>query len=262
MDRIQLLLDIAESRRFNFQLVDGYAEPGYPDCPNGLALGNWNDKSYYDKKTNKFVTTDNTPSRIGKLLEKLGVEVDWEDEYLVCDCNNAFRTSGDSYNWTQYGYIGDGWYMCGDCIKKDPCDYLEGLEGKPHKALTFDVDIENHGYVNICVDEEGHRESWENGLYGGQCDTPIKVAESLEMAGIVRYIFNIDSVGQFETRFSVYVHCDELGISPEDDWDTQYAAIEDLRLKIESRGVDPGDLGTGKAGIRIVSLEEFVKGVK
>jgi hypothetical protein len=43
----------------------------------------------------------------------------FSDEYSVCEhCNKAFRTSPDSYSWVANYWVGDGFILCEDCVRK------------------------------------------------------------------------------------------------------------------------------------------------
>lgn len=234
---------------------DGYAEPGYKDPESGLiALANWNNFE-----------------REGMLLEKLGVETEWEDEWTYChNCEKLVRTQPDSYCWRPYYYMFDyGDILCGDCILEDPEEYLTRLEGDPRKAITFDgIDLEEYGYKLLY-------ENLENGFHGGQDDDPNVIAESLAKAGVDRFVFTIDYTGQFDIQFSVYVH------------ESQFELVEFKNLKIKA-DISPAEImkrgleNAGKAldelkgdGIRyakiqpdgnvkarLVSSEEFIQGIK
>jgi hypothetical protein len=62
------------------------------------------------------ITIDDTPARLLRVLERLSVKTEWSDVFLRCECGRGFRTQPDSYSWEMYGWIGDGDYMCGDCL--------------------------------------------------------------------------------------------------------------------------------------------------
>jgi len=76
----------------------------------------------YNSQPQRNVTLNDWPSRLGKLLETLGVNVVWSDEYLQCDCGKGFRTSPDCHSFEMYGWIGEGDYMCGDCYNETRCE--------------------------------------------------------------------------------------------------------------------------------------------
>lgn len=226
----------------HFELhYEGYVEPGYNDPESGLiATGDWNPRSW-DRPIPK---EDLLMPRIGAILEKLKVELQWEDEWCTCgECGKLVRTQPDSYSWTRSYWYNEGIGLyCEDCILEDPEDYLEYLEGNPDTANTLNLDLEDQGYRR--VDED-----FENGLSGGQCDDPHKIAESLRELGIERFIFEIDSTEQFGLAFSVWVHKSEY---------------DKLDLgKIESKGPDPAlaaQSALRTATVKLVSEQDFIDG--
>lgn len=202
--------NVATHRRTQSQLDDirccgEYAEPGYTDPASGLIVfGNWNNPSEYVAETREFKTLDNTMQRVAKLLEKLGAELEWSDEWSECsDCNRAVRTSSNSYGWQQsFAFVNDK-LLCAECIESDPADYLEGLEGNHRHCVTFDLDLEANGYRHFAGD-------FENGLHPGQAADPELIAKALKAQGINRFIFRLDGCGQFDIEFSVWIHTDEF----------------------------------------------------
>ncbi|MCK9571432.1 hypothetical protein M0R72_20960 [Candidatus Pacearchaeota archaeon] len=194
--RVEKLLDYAERFGHYIQLVDGCCEPGYDDKP--VVLGNWNSETRWDGE--KHITVNNIMPRIAKLLEKLGYEIEWEDEWSVCeDCGKAIRAEPDSYSWQpSYATIGDCIIICHDCIKSNPVDYLEELSGNPEKCLTFDIPLDEYGYVMYDC-------GYEVGWYQGQNANPKKIVKELRAKGITDFIFVMDDVNQFDCEFSVWV---------------------------------------------------------
>ena len=128
-------------------LADGaYAEPGYDG--ELAATGNWNEIDVYDRATNSRVTVSDLPRRVSNILEKLGFECEWSDEWTTCaHCQRLVRTSPDSYSWKR-SYFSDEneGPVCQDCLLEDPEEYLRNLEDNPDVAVTFDVDPCDHGY--------------------------------------------------------------------------------------------------------------------
>jgi hypothetical protein len=173
--------------------TEGYAEPGYTDPESGIiATGNWNDPP--------------TPERVTRIFEKLGIEIEWGDEWAACDeCHKLFRTQPDSYMWRRSYWLDemDGDIRCRECVLEDPTDMLEQLEGKDDRALTFDMDLAAHGYVR----QDGE---YESGWHPGQDDNPKTIADTLRAKGIGRFLFKVDGVGQFDVRFSLWVHESEV----------------------------------------------------
>lgn len=213
--RVEKILEIAKSMlpedakwtlRSRFEDVgihSEYGEPGYSnDGP--ILTGNWNE-----------VEGDNgLVRRVGDILEKIGCTLEWEDEWSTCgDCGALVRTEPDSYSWTpSYAILNECELVCLDCLKYDMTPYLEEMEGKSSKAVTFDVDLADYGYIHLD-------EKYEAGWYGTN-DDPKAIAKKLRARGIERFIFAIDGKGQFNVEFSVWVHESEAemleGVESED----------------------------------------------
>ena len=183
----------------NIEFHDGYAEPGYDG--DLVATGNWNNITRYDDEERRIVTLDETPGRVGSLLEKIGVEIEWSDEWDNCaECQKLFRISPDSYGWTRC-WVEDGEdRVCEECLDYE--DHFKELEGDPTKCNVLNVKPVDHGYVKI--------NDYERGLHPGQDADPHLIAKRMESWGIERFIFHMESKGQFDARFALYVHNDEL----------------------------------------------------
>lgn len=90
----------------NLTYASGYAEPGYGPAPRGVLFANWN----------LF------PSDVDTRLGAEGYGVEWSDEWIVCeDCNRAFRTQPDGWEWRQHGEIFEHdrecRVLCVDCLQ-------------------------------------------------------------------------------------------------------------------------------------------------
>ncbi len=260
-------------------IAEDYAEPGYTkdneDFP--ILFANWNDPSTYNKETDKFETTDTFMGRFVKLLERAGYTIEWSDEWCNCsDCNKAFRHSGDSYGWTMYGYtFNDCEPVCGDCILEDPSEYFNQLEGDNGKANTLHhLNPADHGYIKL------NTEDYQSGMHGGQLDDPKVIGRNLSALGIERYLFDINSVGQFDMRFSVYVHEDDIeeyqkehddddlpevdSEASEDPAEIMKAYLKDIPLKSKEEQGDGIQVATmnpdGSANVKIISRQDFIDG--
>ena len=126
----------------------------------------------------------------------------FSDEYAVCECcNKAFRTSPDSYSWTQNYWLGDGFIICEDCVREEYSeDYLESLQNNPKTANTIlsDSEMENAGYEKVNTD------SYESGWYG-RCEDPEEILErEMESNPDYDYVFSICGSGQFHTEFDLW----------------------------------------------------------
>lgn len=207
MVSLDKVLDAARNSTSKSYLVDdiifanGYSEPGYSG--DKIALANWNNVSVYNRDTNSFESKDETMPRLGNILEKMGYTLEWSDEWLICDCcGKAVRNQADSYSWKASFEVTDDGVTCHECI--DPAEYLESLEGNDKKANTINsIDPADYGYVK-------QSDRYENGWYPGQNDDPKAIAKALREKGYRRFLFQVDNVGQFDVRFSVYIHQEEL----------------------------------------------------
>ena len=163
----------------------GCVEPGYDDFP--ALLANWN----------------HVPNKVFSGLERLGFLVDWSDEYICCDeCYKVFRCKANSYGWSMFGYIFDGFAICGECLPNCTDDYIVELTNNPRKAITPAlegiVNLESRGYTQVNGE-------FVNGLHPGQTDNPEKILNALlnnDPQG--KFIFAISGVGQFDINFVVY----------------------------------------------------------
>lgn len=251
----------------------GYVEPGYPPYPPDtehkiIATGDWNSISHYDKTTGHRVEDDVTLPRISELFDSLGIPCEWDDEWCACSqCARLFRTQPDCYGWKKSYYDFDGDLVCNECV--DPELMLKDLEGKPHVALTMDtIDPMDYGYTEV------NEESYTNGWYGGQNDSPDAIAEAIEEMNISRYLFKLGGVGQFDVTFSVFVHDSEVhrlvgtpvGKCFEDPADVLSRGLKNAALQSRKSGTDGIEYtkinSDGTATTRTVSPEEFVDGIQ
>jgi hypothetical protein len=259
------------SRLEGIQLVIGYAEPGYGCIDSIVAFGNWNDIQGQDPVTGYYDhVIDKTPSELSEAFEAIGVAIEWSDEWDMCShCYRAVRTSGDSYGWKRFYWMTeDGEITCGDCTSEDFAEeYLEWLEGCPSRAITFYVDLKEYGYQKLA-------DGFERGLHEGQADSPDLIARALVSKGINRFIFKLDSVGQFDARFSVYVHEDEdlegFDLDEEKTADDISPATLCKQALQNIPPPPPGEgihyvhvnMHTGTSTSRLVSPQEFIDGIK
>lgn len=197
----------------------GYAEPGYGSDEAVIVFGDWNDKrpafgwNVKDQSGDRFPRTsvppvtkaDTMPSRLARVLEAAGAQVEWSDEWVRCgDCYRAFRTQPDSYSWTMYGaYSEDGCdYYCADCLKKDPESMLEDYINEPTKCVTF-----LSGPELVALGFEQENGIYESGWHEGQDDDPRKIYDRiLKFADEdVEVVFILAEQSQFYIRFAAYV---------------------------------------------------------
>ncbi len=240
---------------------EGYAEPGYTDPEYLVLLDNWNRYGNYGRE-------------IIKLLETCGCAIEWSDEWIECyDCYKIVRTSPDSYGWTRsYVHWEEACHItCHECMSEDEDlqrDYVSSeLEGDCNKADTLGLDLEGLGYTRLDED-------FQNGLYGGQCADPHKIGEALNKRDIERFVFQIDSVGQFDARFSCWVHDDDMpedglclsgretdGVDPAEMMKAGLKEASEKMSKLSGEGVKVATCNAdGTADVRLVSKDDFIAG--
>lgn len=194
----------------------GYAEPGYGTDETIVVLGDWNDNVRHDTESRRMVPksgnrlADMKPSRLGNALENIpGVEIEWLDEWAECsECYRAIRTEADSYSWQpSYLFTEDG-YVCHDCAKKDINAYLQDYINDSDKAVTW-LDSSELSTAGWTQWEESDPHTYESGWYPGQTDNPADILASIQQETDSDVVFLIDSVGQFDMRFSAYTRDQE-----------------------------------------------------
>lgn len=179
------------------QWYEGYADGR--DAPKGIVAANWNDADCYYKETQARVTyPERLQSRLCAIFKKLGVEIEWSDTVTGCsDCGKCIQTEPDCYSWQPGFIVGDGEIFCSECAEDDAETLLEDAEGGTWNNAS--IDPADHGYVALP-------ESYETGWHPGQNDDPRKVLAALRAKGINRALVVIEDVGQFDSKWRVYVH--------------------------------------------------------
>ena len=270
-----ILTQICEDGRHDIRDADDYAEPGYSldneEMP--ILLANWNAETRWNRKTDESETVSNLMPMLCDFAEKVNCSIEWSDEWSVCECQKAFRHSPDSYGWTMFGGHINGQSVCGECIKIDPDEYFEEISGNPRKAITINgLNPEEHNFIRL------NSESFQYGLYGGQNASSDSIAETLKNADITDFLFSIDSTGQFDMKFSVFVREEDhtAACAALDSGETtckvdpaiameqglKAATVAMSKLQDED-GVKVATVDQdGTATARTVSREEFISGVK
>jgi len=201
-----------EKRKASFaneiQWYSEYADGS--DAPKGIVAANWNDDDRYDAKRKERV--DLSPrirSRLCAIFEKLGVEIEWSDMVSSCGgCGKCIRTEPDSYGWQPDFVTTDGDILCAECAKDDAETLLENAEGGVWNMPA--IDPADYGYVPLP-------EEYETGWHPGQTDDPKKVLRELSKKGISRALIVIDDVGQFDSRWRVFVKEENEGVKEEEE---------------------------------------------
>lgn len=171
----------------NLGYAHEYAEPGYTNSGGkGILFANWN---LFSKKA-------------GDILEKMGFECEWSDEWTTCqDCGKAVRISPDSYSYQpSYVILNECELFCMECFDKE--SYLESIENDASMCCMRSVDPSEFGYELI---EEG----FESGLHPGMNDDPGKILDILQERGINRVIFRLSRSSQFYCNFEAWRKMEE-----------------------------------------------------
>jgi hypothetical protein len=225
----------------------GYAN-GNDNGPKGIIAANWN----------------RVGAGIGDLLERAGYTTDWCDAVCSCgDCGKAIQTQADHYGWKPEYVVGDGDIYCEDCTAKDPEFLIEDLRGNPDKALTLEsVNLAEYGYTRV-------EQTFENGFHAGQDDSPKAIAKNLRARGIEDFIFVLDSTGQFDMQFSVWVK--EVDAEEAEGIEGKCDVPPNVMLANALRSI-PAHTGEGiqynkvnadgTVTTRTLTNDEFIKGVK
>lgn len=188
-----------ENRIEEIQLhYDGYAEPGYSSVSGLVATGNWNVIDEYDSVKKMRVKISDLPARISNLFEKMGIECEWSDQWSDCsECGKLFRTDPDCHSWLPSFVVTKNCdHVCHECVRKDPEFYLSEMEGNSDNLCTIrGINPGNYGYIKIA-DERN--------------DSSDKIEKELSQKKVHRFLYNIDSVGQSDAHWGVYVHESEM----------------------------------------------------
>lgn len=192
------LLEFTEEKtRRNFEFCADYAEPGYSQPESGIVFGNWNPVCGFSVP--KETQRRDPVSKLARILEKLGFELEWEDEWSTCsDCGKAVRTQPDSYSWTSsFRILNECELICLECLSKDVPSYLESIEDNSRQACPPEFHPEEHGYTK-------HNGTFETGFHPGQDADPAKILKALHAEGKRHVVFRIKSKGQFDLDWEAY----------------------------------------------------------
>lgn len=187
-------------------VIDGYADPAHGKSDAVVVLGNWNPARYPRGDEPPLTAEESIMPRLADALERVGAEIEWLDEWTSCGgCYKAVRTKPDSYAWRPGYAIVCNDFLCTACLLDMGIDALEDLIDNPDSAVTWcePEHVEGLGFVKW---EPGDEHDYESGWYPGQNDDPHKILESIKArVPDSQVVFFIDSVGQFDIRFSAYI---------------------------------------------------------
>jgi hypothetical protein len=199
------------------------------------------------------------------------IDMGFSDEHdMCCDCyQNVVRTSPDSYCWTAPLFIDCEGYVCDDCAKNHT-DYILEEYCNVQKNIPDQFSTDELGLVKI------NKDSYQNGLHYGMDDTPKPIIKNLNKEGIDVWFKVYPS--QFYCEFDVYVkEADKdqaeyilnntdtyQGYSGAGNCEKALREASIQSSKVEGEGIKYTkiDVSTGTAETRLVSNEEFIKGIK
>ena len=158
-----------------------YCEPGYTsDKP--ILFGDWN----------------GIPKPLCHALEE-HFTLDWFDEWLSCsECGKFFRSIGDCWGWSMYGWITDGDCLCGDCILSSPDEYLRHVSNNPTACAIPFIKLEDFGFKNL-------NGTLQNGFFSGMNDDPKAIMKAYRTQyPTLDIAFGNLSPSQFYVEWQVY----------------------------------------------------------
>lgn len=172
------------------QSYPGISEQGYED--KLLLTADWNDVSQ------KFY---------GWVESNFNIELGWCDEWMSCsECGKAVREKADSYGWQpSWAWTSDCSIACVECYENCITDIIDCYVNDTH-ALPADIYplIEKEGFV--CYSPDEYCQVFETGWHPGQDADPQEIAKDIEeQLPDHEYIFKLDSVGQFDVSWSVFI---------------------------------------------------------
>lgn len=158
--------------------------------------GYWND----DSKPIIVINWNYFHQRAASLIERLGYEIDWPDEIVMCDnCYKATHTSPQCYGDLQTAHLADDYALCPKCaLERFEDDILPGLINNPRSADKTGIDLTQFGF-------EKYNGTFENGWHPGQTDDPKRILKDrLSAWPTAEVVFQISDAGQFDIHFTCW----------------------------------------------------------
>jgi len=174
----------------------GFSEPGYDG--EEWVTGNWNPRRFPRDGEPPLTNEESLPSRLADALEKLGVETLWLDEWEPChECYKAVRTVENSYSWLPSYINVEGTFLCMNCATFD--DVEDEAVNNHNYAVPRQFDLSAEGFTRY------NDLYYESGWHPGQNDNPEVLKAQAQDEGWEDVVFQLDSTGQFDMRFSMWV---------------------------------------------------------
>lgn len=163
------------------------------------ALANWNALVERNATTGHYMEVSDVPRKLQKLLEAIGVDVLWEDEWMTCsECGQLVGTNPQSAWWMpRYTIRNECEVCCLDCIKKDAESYLQEHEGHIPGPM-HGINPADHGYVKVMGDQESPFEFREPNFE--------RMMKEYALGGVDRFIVQGTGHGQFQYNWAGFVH--------------------------------------------------------
>ncbi len=193
MEVYSRLIEYCDEKRLFVYTYPGISEKGYDDIP--MICANWN-----KKKLRRILNW-------GEKYFQGEIQFEWDDEWTMCvECNKAVRSHADSYGWSpSFLWLNDD-IICHNHYEDYVEDIIEYYKNDTSKAVHSDFFplLKKAGF--ICYSPDEYCQRFETGFHPHQTDDPAKVAKDIQenLPGY-DYIFKIDSVGQFDISWSVFL---------------------------------------------------------
>lgn len=199
------------------------------------------------------------------------VEFGFSDEWdLCCECGKVLRTSPDSYCWAAPLFIDAEGYVCEECVASGKFDeYILEEYCNQEKSIPDSFDLDRLGLVKI------NKEPYQNGFHYGMDDSPQPIIKALNEQNISVWFKVYPS--QFYIEFDVLVKQEQeqqaidvlngvntyQGFSSAGNCEKGLKEAGKLLGGLKGDGIKYATINSdGTANVRLVSPEEFVKGIK
>lgn len=195
----EFIYNLAE--REGWQVAGQYGEPGYGNLNTSLIiLGN-----FWRRVDGQLKDYFHKYPRIGRQLEAQGVELEWEDEWVVdYNYDKAYRCQPDSYSWApSFAFTEDGEILTPDDDIEAWIDYARNnvrVAITTRQVPKVESLLEAAGWTRRPEDGD-----FASGWHPGQTDDPKVIdAELRAEHGDIDVLFVVTGVGQFDIHFAAF----------------------------------------------------------